>query len=75
MTFHSGYFDMSIIRCGLIELLSQLRRDLCVPEGAHGFYHHFVSILADGYRRLGDIAHLSGGKTDTCCKNKSKEKK
>lgn len=67
MTFYSGYFDMSIIRCSLIELLSQLGGDLGVPEGAHGFYHHFVSILADRYGWLGDIAHLSGGKTDTCC--------
>lgn len=53
---------MSIVRRGLIELLSQFGRDLCVPEGAQGLYHHFVSILADDYGWFGDIADLS------CCK-------
>lgn len=53
---------MSIIRRSLIKLLSDLGGDLRVPKGAHGLYHHFVSILADDYSWFGDIADLS------CCK-------
>lgn len=59
---YSAHFDISIIRRGLIKLLSQFGGDLRVPEGAHGLYHHFVSILANGYSWFGDIANLP------CCK-------
>ena len=63
---YSAYFDLSIIRRGLVKLLSQLGRELSVPEGALSFHHHLVSILTDDHRWLGDIAHLSRGKTNTC---------
>lgn len=62
----SAHFDVAVIRCGLIELLSQLGGELGVPEGAQGFHHHLVSILADDDCRFGDVAHLSCGKTNTC---------
>lgn len=57
---------MSVIRRGLVKLLSQFGGDLSVPEGAQGFHHHFVPILTDDYCWFGDIAHLSCGKTNTC---------
>lgn len=62
----SAHFDVAVIRCGLIKLLSQLGGELSVPEGAQGFHHHLVSILADDDCRFGDVAHLSCGKTNTC---------
>lgn len=62
----SAHFDVAVIRCGLVELLSQLGGELGVPEGAQGFHHHLVSILVDDDRRFGDVAHLSCGKTNTC---------
>lgn len=62
----STYFDVAVIGCGLIELLSQFGGDLCVSEGAQGFHHYFVPILADLHCWFGDIAHLSCGKTNTC---------
>lgn len=63
--FCSAYFDMPVIRRGLIKLLSQFGGELSVPEGAHGFHHHLVSILADDYGGFGDVAHLSCGKANT----------
>lgn len=66
--YYSAYFDMSVIRRGLIKLLSQLGGELSVPEGALGFHHHFVSILTDDYCWFGGNAHLSRGKTNTCPK-------
>lgn len=65
-SLYSAYFDMSVISCGLIKLLSKFGGDLSVPEGAERFNHHFVSVLADLYCWFGDIAHLSSGKTNTC---------
>lgn len=62
------YFDMSVVRRGLVKLLSQFGGDLGVSESAQGFHHHFVSILADHYCWLGDITNLSCGKTNTCTK-------
>lgn len=62
----SAHLDVAVVRRGLVELLSQLGRELRVPEGALGLHHHFVTILADDDRRLGDVAHLSGGKANTC---------
>lgn len=82
----SAHLDVAVVRRGLIELLSQLGGDLSVSEGALGLHHHFVAVLADDDRRLGDVAHLPGGKTDTydeeicrklnlCKKKKSKNVK
>lgn len=73
--FYSAYFDMPVIRCGLIKLLSQLGGELSVPEGAQGFHHHFVSILTYNDCWFGDIAHLSRGKTNTCQKKKKRNLK
>lgn len=62
----SAYFDVSVIRRGLIKLLSQFGGDLRVSEGAQSFHHHFVSILANHYCRFSDISHLSCSKSNTC---------
>lgn len=70
LKFYSSYFDMPVIRRGLIKLLSQLGRELSVPEGALSFHHHLVSILADDYSWFGDITHLSCGKANACQKKK-----
>lgn len=63
---HAAYFNMTVIRCCLIKLLSQFGRQLGVSEGALGLHHHLISILADHYCGFGDVAHLSCGKTNTC---------
>lgn len=68
LKFYISYFDMPVIRRGLIKLLSQLGRELSVPEGALSFHHHLVSILADHYSWFGDITHLSRGKANACQK-------
>lgn len=64
---------MSVIRRGLIKLLSQLGGDFSVPEGAQGFHHHLVAIPTNDYRWFGGIAHLSRGKTNTCTRKKLKK--
>lgn len=69
----SAHLDVAIVRRGLVKLLSQLGGELRVPEGALGLHHHFVAVLADDDRRLGDVAHLPGGKTDTCEEEKCRK--